>query len=203
MGNQLYEQRYYNAFMQRIGNVYGVCGLMGNLEQESNLTPFRKQGDMNYNDGYPESVAYTEKVDNGTYTESEFVNDSIGYGLAQWTFYTRKQGLYNMKKERGCSIGDFDLSVDYLMHELETGYIDVLNVLKNAKSLREASDKVLHDYESPKDQSEAVELERLALSKAIYDKYANSEVPDTPVTPETPTQKKKKMPIWFYLRKVG
>ena len=101
MGNPLFEERYWNALIKEIPNDYGVAALMGSLDAESNLTPFRKQGDMNFTGGYPDSVSYTNNVDSGVITEDSFVNDSIGYGVAQWTYHTRKQGLYDLKKQLG------------------------------------------------------------------------------------------------------
>jgi hypothetical protein len=37
-------------------------------------------------------ASYTVAVDNGSYTN--FTHDSAGYGLAQWTYWSRKQGLF-------------------------------------------------------------------------------------------------------------
>ena len=39
---------------------------------------------------------YTAAVDNGSY--KNFVNDSAGYGLAQWTYSSRKQVRKMFKK---------------------------------------------------------------------------------------------------------
>lgn len=196
MGNPLYEERYWNALIAEIPNEYGVAALMGNLDAESNLTPFRKQGDMDYEGGYPASVSYTNDVDSGAITEDAFVNDSIGYGVAQWTYHTRKQGLYNLKKQLNVSIGDFDLSVKYILQELNGAYNDTLEILLNATEIRTPSNYVLHNYEQPADQSETVEILRANLGQTIYDKYHGVTPP--PPTP-TPT-KKKKMPLWFYLK---
>ena len=41
---------------------------------------------------------YTAAVDNGSY--GNFVKDSAGYGLAQWTYWSRKENLLNFA--RGC-----------------------------------------------------------------------------------------------------
>lgn len=199
MGNPLFEERYWNALIKEIPNEYGVAALMGSLDAESNLTPFRKQGDMNFSGGYPDSITYTNNVDSGVITEDSFVNDSIGYGVAQWTYHTRKQGLYDLKKQLGVSIGDFDLSIKYIIQELNTGYKDTLDVLLNAKDIRTPSNYVLHNYEQPADQSEAVEILRCELAQSIYNKYHGST--PTPPTPPTPTPtRNKKMPLWFYLK---
>lgn len=44
-------------------------------------------------------ASYTAAVDGGTYTG--FVRDCAGYGLAQWTYWSRKQGLFNFAKAAG------------------------------------------------------------------------------------------------------
>ena len=159
-------------FMEKIGNEYGVAGLMGNLEAESGLYPDRVQGDIPYS-SY--SQLYTAKVDSGEYTEEDFVHNGPnggGYGLAQWTYYTRKQGLYDMWKDVGYpSIGSMSLACDYLWWELQNLFPGVLDVLINAKTIREASDKVLHDFEAPADQSESMEQIRENNGIKWYELY--------------------------------
>lgn len=184
---QIWRQLY-----EKIGNAYGVAGLMGNLWAESGLLPDRVQGDVPYSDF---SQTYTAQVDNGTISRNDFVDNGPnggGYGLAQWTYPPRKAGLYDLWKSGGySSIGSVDLAVDYLYYELSTSYTDVLNVLKNATSVREASDKVLHDFERPADQSEAVEEERCELGITIWQTFHTW-------TPGT-KKKKKRMALLLLL----
>ena len=65
----------------------GASGLMGNLYAESGLNPINLQNtfekSLNYTD-----ASYTQAVDNGKY--KNFVKDKAGYGLAQWTYWSRK-----------------------------------------------------------------------------------------------------------------
>lgn len=161
--------------MADIKNEYGVAGLMGNLQAESGLYPDRVQGDIPYS-SY--SQEYTAKVDSGEISEYDFVHNGPGgggYGLAQWTFYTRKQALYDMYKSGGYpSIGDVNLACAYLLHELKTSYTDVYADLILASSVRYASDSVLHNFEKPADQSEAVEIARCELGIAIYEELTGS-----------------------------
>ena len=65
-----------------------VAGLMGNLQAESGLNPKNLENTYNNKLGLSDEE-YTEQVDKGQY--NNFVKDSAGYGLAQWTYYTRKQ----------------------------------------------------------------------------------------------------------------
>lgn len=165
----------WNYFVNKIGNKYGVAGLMGNLQQESGLHCDRLQGDIPYSSA---SIEYTEKVDNGTISEYDFVHNGPnggGYGLAQWTFYTRKQNLYDTWKSGGySSIGSRELACDYLWWELQHSYPTVLSVLLSATNIREASDVVLHDFENPADQSTSVEELRESLGTAIYNELSGS-----------------------------
>ena len=67
-------------------------------------------------------------MDNGTYTN--FVQDKAGFGLAQWTFWTRKQALLDFAKASGKSIGDLIMQLDFLWKELSGSYPGVLAVLR-------------------------------------------------------------------------
>lgn len=156
-----------------IQNAFGVAGLMGNLVAESGLIPYRVQDD--FSTGYSESLKYTADVDSGAISEYDFVNNGPGgggYGLAQWTFYTRKQELYNLKQSKGVSIGNTSLAVEFLLYELKNDFPGVYSELKNATDIRTPSNIVLHDFESPADQSEEVEIERAALGQEIYTLYS-------------------------------
>lgn len=175
-----YGQQIWSGLMSVINNEYGVAGLMGNLVAESGLIPYRCEGD--FSDGYQNSLTYTDQVDSGSISESEFVNygyngstSQKGYGLAQWTYYTRKQALYDISKSMNVSIGSVELAVTYLLYELQSDYSDTYDVLISATSIREASDYVLHNFENPADQSESVEIKRANLGIEIYNLYSGSQ----------------------------
>lgn len=114
---------------------------------------------------------FTAAMDAGTY--GNFVNDGYGYGLAQWTFHTRKAALLAYVQERGVSVGDLAAQLGFLCKELE-GYKTVLSTLKTATSVRAASDIVLTKYEAPADQSTAVQEKRAGYGQKYFDKYAGN-----------------------------
>lgn len=149
---------------------FGVAGLMGNLYAESGLSPINLQNSyekkLNFTD-----QSYTQAVDNGGYTN--FVKDAAGYGLAQWTYWSRKQNLLNYARSVGKSIGDLDMQLEFLCKEL-SGYSAVWKTLQSAKSVFEASNAVLLQYERPANQSEAVQNKRASYGQAYYDKFAQS-----------------------------
>lgn len=149
---------------------FGVSGLMGNLYAESGLSPINLQNSyekkLNFTD-----QSYTQAVDDGSYTN--FVKDTAGYGLAQWTYWSRKQNLLNYARSVGKSIGDLDMQLEFLCKEL-SGYSTVWKTLQSATSVFEASNAVLLQYERPANQSEAVQNKRASYGQAYYDKFAQS-----------------------------
>lgn len=158
----------YAYFKSQGLNDYGVSGLMGNLYAESALAANNLQNTGNTKLGMTDAE-YTSAVDSGSYTN--FVKDGYGYGLAQWTYYSRKQDLLDFMTTAGVSIGHKKKQCEFLIKEL-AGYASVLNTLKNAASVREASNAVLTGYEKPADQSESVQAKRAGYGQTYYDKYA-------------------------------
>lgn len=162
------ESRIWDTLYAKIGNPYGVAGLMGNLFAESGLLPNNLQDSYEGILGFTDAT-YTQAVDNGSY--SGFTSDSAGYGLAQWTVQDRKTELRAFANERGCSISDLDMQLAFLYGELETKFPDVLAVLRNATSVREASDYVLLHFEAPLNQGEAVQAQRAGYGSIYYARY--------------------------------
>ena len=165
------EEKIWNYLIGKGLSKAGAAGLMGNLFAESALNPKNLQNSFEKKLGHTDD-SYTVGVDNGTY--SNFVRDSAGYGLAQWTFWSRKQNLLEFARAAAKSIGDLEMQLDFLFKELSENYKTVLSVLKSATSVRTASDRVLHDFEAPADQSKAVEVKRAGYGQTYYDKYAGT-----------------------------
>ena len=160
------EEKIWN-FLRLAGlNAFGAAGLMGNLYAESGLSPANLQNTCEKKLGYTDET-YTAAVDSGVYTD--FVRDSAGYGLAQWTYRSRKQNLLDYAKNAGKSIGDREMQLEFLLKEL-TGY-GLLNTLKTASGVRAASDVILTRFEKPADQSEAVKVRRAGYGQVYFDKY--------------------------------
>lgn len=157
----------WDFLMERIDNAYGVAGLMGNLHAESGLNPINLQNTFEKSLGYTDR-SYTDAVDSGKY--QNFVFDSAGYGLAQWSYWSRKNRVLSMARERGTSIGDVHTQLEVIWSELQADKA-ILTALRAARSTRDASDIVLTQYERPKDQSEAVRLKRAAFSQQFYDQF--------------------------------
>ena len=74
-----------------------------------------------YEDSLGSDEQYTERINSNQYSEDQFMSDSGGYGLAQWTSSGRKQGLYRFVKDEGVGIDDENAQVEYLIGELTPG----------------------------------------------------------------------------------
>ena len=127
----------------------GALGLMGNWMAESGLEPGRLQGD--FTQGRTYSRAYTDDVASGRIGRSQFGRDQKGYGLAQWTYYTRKEDLYDFWNGSGKALDDAGMQVSFAVQELsENGeYAGLWNVLKTTDDIWTATDKVCRLYERP------------------------------------------------------
>ena len=166
------ERSIWNRLDAVIRNGHGTAGLMGNLYAESGLrsTNLQQSAEKRLN---MTDDQYTAAVDDRTY--QDFIRDQAGYGLAQWTYHSRKANLLEYAWSCGKSIGDEDMQVDFLLHELQTDYKLLFKRLQTAQTVREASDTVLTMYEQPKDQSERVKVLRASYGDLYYKKYGQSD----------------------------
>lgn len=163
-------QTIWNYFKSRGFSDCGIAGLMGNLYAESGLIPTNLQNSYEKKLGMTDSQ-YTSAVDSGKY--KNFVKDSAGYGLAQWTFWSRKQNLLQFCQSRGKSIGDLNTQLDFLYQELTTSYPSLVQTLKTTTSVTTASTAVLLQFERPADQGAAVQQKRAKYGQEYYNQFAN------------------------------
>ena len=147
-----------------------VAGIMGNLYAESGLKSTNLENYYEQQLGMSDEE-YTKAVDYGTYTN--FVNDKAGYGLAQWTYYTRKQKLLTFAKAKGKSIGDLSMQLDFLWEELQA-YTSLMDYLRGADYVDVASTAFLLDFERPADQNIAAQKKRAGFAQSFYDEFAGT-----------------------------
>ena len=120
----------------------GACGLIGNLIAESDLVPnIAQRGSTALSD-----EAYTAKFDK---YPDVCIRDGVGYGLAQWTFWSRKQALWNYAHSRGLSVGDKGMQLDFIIHELREDFPGLIDFLCGTEDIYAAADRVCREYEKP------------------------------------------------------
>ena len=171
------EKAIWNFLIGKGMNAYAAAGIMGNLYAESAFNPRNLQNSYEKKFGLTDEE-YTAAVDAGTYTN--FAKDCAGYGLAQWTYHTRKQGLLSKAKAAGKSVGDLNIQLSFLWEELQ-GYKKVIQQLKAAGSVAEAASAFMIGFERPADQSATAQKKRASYGQKYFDKYAGSR----PAAPST------------------
>ena len=167
------EEKIWNYLLNHFQNKIGISGLMGNLKAESGLSPINLQDSFEKKIGLNDT-SYTQSVDKGNYTN--FVEDGAGYGLAQWTFWSRKKALLNYAKSKNISIGDLEMQLEFLINELKTDYSKTYEAIKNGKNIREVSNMILADYEGASNATVSTQSTRANYSQDIYDKYSGIKV---------------------------
>lgn len=163
------QERAWNFFMSKGVGEYGTAGIMASIRAESAFNPCNLQNSYNKKLNISDED-YTRLVDGNNYPG--FVTDKAGYGLAQWTYYTRKQNLLDYAKQQGKSIGDEEMQLNFIWIELSGAYKGVLSKLKSTKSAQEASDIILTGYEKPKDQGESAKKIRGGYAEEYYNQFA-------------------------------
>lgn len=170
----------YSSFTQE-----GIAALMGNMWAESGCTPYACQPSR------PKNICeiYIEEVDNNRITRSQFINGGcspsggytstqLGFGLVQWTYTSRKQGIYdyifpNYPSMGGSSIGDIYKQLEYILIELSSNFASVGAFLSSSNDIDACSDIVLEAYENPQIQTQAVHELRRKYSNQVYDIYGS------------------------------
>ena len=181
------EKVIWDFLYSKFKNPYAVAALMGNLYVESKLNPKDLQGSYERKFGLTDEE-YTAAVDEGTYTS--FIRDGAGYGLVQWTFWSRKEGLYNYAKQCKTSIGDLQMQLNYLWDEIQK-YKTVFNAMFEAKDIRSISDIICEKYERSTNQTEKGKQTRADYGKKFYDMFVSSATKDDSTENKAKTASKK------------
>ena len=148
----------------------GAGGLMGNLQAESNMRSVVYENI--YKPKFGSDQDYVDAVNNGTYTK--FVDDGVGFGLAQWTFSSRKEALLELCEGK---IGDLNCQLKYLMIELKNDFEEILAMLKTSTDLYACTIKVMTDFERT-GEYEVLNQFRYQLAKNIYNEFSGSPIDD-------------------------
>lgn len=155
---------------------YACAGVEGNLYCESGCRPNNLQNTYEKYLGLFDEE-YTALVDSGIYTN--FVHDSAGYGLAQWTYWSRKQNLLDYAHGRDTSIADLDMQLDFLWQEMPQSLKDKLN---STTSVYDATKIFMCEFERPANQSDLAIQGRSTISQKFYDQYATGDNDNMNVT---------------------
>ena len=167
------DQVIWDRFKRAGFSDIAIAGIMGNLQKESGLKPNNLQNSFEKKLGMDDET-YTAAVNSGAYSKDSFVHDKAGYGLAQWTYWSRKEAFYNYMIEKNMvRIDSLAKQLDYIVYEFNTTYRGMLPKLANCKTVKEATSIVMKEYEKPADQSESALMSRVNYAQTFYNKFVS------------------------------
>ncbi len=184
------EEQLWFALLDAGYSKIAVAGVLGNIYAESGIRSDNLQNTAETRLGLSDNQ-YTEAVNNGTY--SNFINDSAGYGLAQWTSAGRKQGLYLFAQSKGANINDSSMQIEYLLGEISqsggaNGYATFqmskgrkgydYSSWKDAATVEESAMAFCYVFERP---AEGDHSNRITYAQMYYDRYKDSTGPSTSI----------------------
>lgn len=159
------EKMIWDYLLNSTKNEMGTAAIMGNLMAESSLNPLCATGKN-------KTANYAKDADN---CAVDFAHDGVAFGLVQWCFHTRKEGLLKYAKSTGRSVGHLQMQLEYLIAEMRGNYHTAWAAACNAKSIREASDVIMLRYENPSTKTEAAKQKRAAYGQKFYDQFAKTQ----------------------------
>ena len=183
-----------------------TAAIMGNLQYESGLRPNNAENlyvGNNSSGTEDKDIAYTNMMNNNrdAFCDKDIAYDGntngslaiggkarngyVGYGLAQWTWWSRKAVLWDYAHEAGVPIDDIGVQLKVLDYELNTGYKSCKDAMQSTSDLTEATTAFLKQYEKPADQSDSVVAKRTAAATSYYNTYSGSTYSDNSVQIET------------------
>ena len=140
-----------------------ACAMGGNMMCESNMTAnIAQRGKTTLTD-----AEYTAAADCGAI---DFAHDAVGYGLCQWTYFTRKQRLLEYAKSMGTTVGDETMQVTFCLAELRGEYPALWEYLTTAQDLYDAAARICKEYERPAVNNIA---DRANAGNALYMQYGS------------------------------
>ena len=125
--------------------IAGACAMLGNMQAESGLKAnIAQRGMTTLTDD-----EYTRQADSYAISQAKFVHDAVGYGLCQWTYWSRKKALVEYAHDIGKSVGDEAMQVDFCVGELKASYASLWNFLCTTEDTYEATSRICTEYERP------------------------------------------------------
>ena len=160
-----------------------IAGIMGNMEAESNCEACRKQGDFSADRHI--SKEYAQQVNSGMLPN--WHKDSIGWGLCQWTYFSRKQNLKSACESYGVGIEDESAQLAFMLAEMQMEFGNMWNRLLATPDIAEAAGLMCREYERP---AVLNITDRTRFGQQIYAQFHGKDVDPEPEPSPTPSDDK-------------
>ena len=142
----------------------GACAMMGNMWAESGLKSDNVEDRCTLGDH-----DYTYAVDTGTISRYQFKVDAFGYGLCQWTYFSRKEELYDLARAKNVSISNEAMQCELCITELKRDYASLYQFLCTTDNISKATEDICSQYERPAVNNFSV---RINAAVKLYNQFA-------------------------------
>lgn len=155
--------------------VEGACALLAQIQAES---AFQSNNAENRINRVISDEEYVRRADAGleTYNGKNFIYDAVGFGYAQWTYWSRKKYLYEFCKGRGVSVADHEAQKEFIFVEMQRDFPTIWTLCRTSHDLRGIVEKLIQVWENPADHKAAM-AERYPYAQAWYSKFNGWNVP--------------------------
>ena len=153
----------------------GAAAIMGNWYCESGLMPNNAENTYNTSSGLSDEQI-TEMIDSGEISRDSFANTAYGYGLAQWTYWSRKEAMYDYMKGSGLSIADLGGQIGFANTEMKN--LNCYGELTDKDKTRDDIYHLTEVYHDEYERSAGRNIDaRAQAALEIYDRNKDKEIP--------------------------
>lgn len=147
-----------------------ACALLANIQGESAFRANNAE-DRIHSSGISDEE-YIRRADAGelTYQGKNFIYDAVGFGYAQWTYFSRKKLLLEFCQGRGKSVSDPDCQREFIFYEMERDFPDIFRLCRECHDLNTVMHQFIWVWENPADKQGAL-FSRMAYANAWLAKF--------------------------------
>ena len=154
------QMRYIWNFLRNIWGLSDMhsAAIMGNIKQESEYSPTNAQDNSYPGERNPE------------YIPRYAIHDDIGWGIVQWSHWSRKQAFSDYAKQKNVSIGDMDVQLEFVRYECNGSEKTAFQKFLRQTSINKATEVFCYDYEGKKGSGARIDL-RIEYAKSAYKEF--------------------------------
>lgn len=144
-----YEEYIYKKLRLSGATKEGACAVLANLQAESGIRANNLQDTYNQTLGMSDEE-FVRRVDSGN--TALFMTKDLGFGVAQWTYWRRKEKYLAFFRSKGVSIADEIVQVEFMIKEFKEDFSTCWNMVCGGGDLYGCTDKLLEVWENPREK---------------------------------------------------
>ena len=177
---------FYHRAIELGFTIEAACSLLANIQGESAFKCNNAEDRINR---VVSDEEYIRRADAGltTYNGKNFIYDEVGFGYIQWTFWSRKKGLYEFCKDRGTSVADHESQKEFVFVEMKRDFPAIWKLCQTSHDIEEIMHQLVWIWENPADKQGAMNV-RLPYARSWYARFTEWNKPVEEPAAESPTE---------------